>query len=148
VRRRGELVWGADQEGGGPYVYPQDDDPSQVTGFEVEIAERVAAVLGVKARFFQGQWDKMPELLAARQVDVVLNGYEWTPARLATMDATIPYFVYGLQLLARQDDETLRAVADLAKSPAVRRKIGVLVGSAAETYARSQIGRASCRERV
>jgi polar amino acid transport system substrate-binding protein len=138
VRRRGELVWGADQEGGGPYVYPRDDDPNQVTGFEVEIAQRLAAVLGVSARFFQGQWDKMPELLQAGQVDVVLNGYEWTSARLGTMDATIPYFVYGLQLLARKDDATVRSADDLAKPSAARRKIGVLVGSAAETYARSR----------
>jgi len=137
VRSRGELVWGADQEGGGPYVFPRDDDPEQVTGFEVELADRLAAFLGVKARFFQGQWDKMPELLHTKKVDVVLNGYEWTRERLAAMDATIPYFVYGLQLLARKDDSTLADAADLAKpSTGRKRKIGVLTGSAAETYAR------------
>ena len=26
VRARGTLNWGADQEGGGPYVYPRDDN--------------------------------------------------------------------------------------------------------------------------
>jgi polar amino acid transport system substrate-binding protein len=145
VHSRGELVWGADQEGGGPYVFPRDDDPSRVTGFEVELAERLAAALGVKARFLQGQWDKMPELLHTRKVDVVLNGYEWTRARVATMDATIPYFVYGLQLLARKDDRTLSSVADLAnRSPRGRkRKIGVLGGSAAETYAREHFAPAA-----
>jgi hypothetical protein len=35
LRKRGAIVWGGDQEGGGPYVYPRDDDPSRVTGFEV-----------------------------------------------------------------------------------------------------------------
>jgi polar amino acid transport system substrate-binding protein len=136
IRGRGELVWGADQEGGGPYVYPRDDDPSQVTGFEVEIAERLAAILGVKARFVQGQWDKMPELLQTRKVDIVLNGYEWTPARLTTMDATLPYFVYGLQLLARKDDDGLQNAGDLEKPSGRERKVGVLSGSAAESYAR------------
>ena len=139
IRRRGELVWGADQEGGGPYVYPRDDDPSRVTGFEVEIAERLASVLGVKARFAQGQWDKMPELLHTRKIDVILNGYEWTAPRLATMDATIPYFVYGLQLLARKDDADLHALADLTKPATRKRKVGVLTGSAAEAYARQQL---------
>jgi polar amino acid transport system substrate-binding protein len=138
VRSRGELVWGADQEGGGPYVFPRDDDPEQVTGFEVELADRLAAFLGVKARFFQGQWDKMPELLHTRKVDVVLNGYEWTPVRAAAMDATIPYFVYELRLITRKDDPALAGAGDLAKrsSSGRKRKIGVLTGSAAETYAR------------
>ena len=101
IQGRGELVWGADQEGGGPYVYPRDDDPSQVTGFEVEIAERLAAILGAKARFVQGQWDKMPELLRTKKCDIVQNGYEWMPSRLETMEASLPYYIYGLQLLAR-----------------------------------------------
>jgi polar amino acid transport system substrate-binding protein len=137
IRASGELVWGADQEGGGPYVYPRDDDPSEVTGFEVELADRLALRLGVKARFFQGQWDKMPDLLRARKIDVILNGYEWMPARLETMDATLPYFVYGLQLLARRDDATLAGVENLERrvAPSRRRKIGVLAGSAAESYA-------------
>src|SRR5882762_6178699 len=78
----GLLLWGGDQEGGGPYVYPADDDPSRVVGFEVELAEKLARELGLRASFFQGQWDKMPELLRTRKCDILLNGYEWTPARL------------------------------------------------------------------
>jgi len=137
IRASGELVWGADQEGGGPYVYPRDDNPSEVTGFEVELAERLARSLGVKPRFFQGQWDKLPDLLRTRKIDIILNGYEWMPSRLETMDATVPYFVYGLQLLARKDDARLSSAGDLEKRVGSDRKqkIGVLTGSAAEGYA-------------
>ncbi len=134
VHQRGELVWGADQEGGGPYVYPSDDDPSEVTGFEVEIAARLAKLLGVKPRFFQSQWDKLPECLHTRKIDVILNGYERTAEHLATMDATIPYFVYGLQLLARKDDAKLTSWDDLARKSGRRRKVAALVGSAADIY--------------
>jgi polar amino acid transport system substrate-binding protein len=142
VRARGELVWGADEEGGGPYVYPSDDDPDQAVGFEVEIAARLARFLGVAPRFFQGPWDKMPELLHTRKLDVVLNGYEWTTERLATMDATVPYFVYALQLMARADDATLATAHDLAAPlpNGRKRKLGVLTGSAAEAYARRELG--------
>jgi polar amino acid transport system substrate-binding protein len=141
MRQRGELVWGGDQEGGGPYVYPREDDPSQVTGFEVDLAARLAEYLKVKARFFQGPWDKMPELVRTDKVDVVLNGYEWTPARAEVMEATLPYYVYGLQLLARKDDATLTGWNDFLKpSPSGRpRKVGVLIGSAAETYLRERL---------
>jgi polar amino acid transport system substrate-binding protein len=139
----GMLVWGGDQEGGGPYVYPADDDPSRIVGFEVEIADALARQMGLHASFFQGPWDRMPELLATHKCDVVLNGYEWMPSRLETMDATIPYYVYALQLLARDDGE-IRGWADLSglAAPGARpsrrgtalRRVGVLSGSAAERY--------------
>src|SRR5258706_14102051 len=83
-----KLVWCGDQEGGGPYVYPADDDPSRVVGFEVELADKLAARLGLHASFFQGQWDKMPELLRTRKCDILLNGYEWMPARFEPMEAS------------------------------------------------------------
>jgi polar amino acid transport system substrate-binding protein len=141
VRERGEIVWGGDQEGGGPYVYPREDDPSQVTGFEVEVAARLAEYLKVKPRFFQGPWDKMPELVRTGKVDVVLNGYEWTPARAEVMEATLPYYVYGLQLLVRRDDSTLTSWGDLSRPRASGgpRRVGVLTGSAAETYLRERL---------
>ncbi len=141
LRQRGAIVWGGDQEGGGPYIYPRDDDPSRVTGFEVEIAARLAEYLKVQPRFFQGPWDKMPELLRTGKVDMILNGYEWTPARLEGLDATLPYYVYGLQLFARRSDVSLRSWDDLAPAGSRPRKVGVLTGSAAETYLRERPGR-------
>jgi polar amino acid transport system substrate-binding protein len=135
IKAGGTLVWGADQEGGGPYVYPRDDDKSRVTGFEVELAEKLAEALGVKAQFQQGPWDQMPALLETRKVHIVLNGYEWTPARTEAMAASIPYYVYGLQLLARGDDETIRSFEDLKKpGPRGKRRVGILSGSAADDY--------------
>jgi polar amino acid transport system substrate-binding protein len=137
---KGKLVWGGDQEGGGPFVYPADDDPRRVTGFEVELAEKLAARLGLRASFFQGQWDKMPELLRTKKCDIVLNGYEWMPARLEVMEATIPYYVYGLQLLARAGGD-VTSWAELERASAHgRRRVGVLGGSAAEKYLNARLG--------
>ncbi len=141
IKANGVLIWGADQEGGGPYVYPRDDDKSQVTGFEVDLAAALAQALGVRAQFMQGAWDQMPSLLEARKVDIVLNGYEWTPARVKSMAATIPYYVYALQFLARTDDASIANLDDLAKpGPNGKRKIGILGGSAAEDYVRQRFG--------
>ena len=137
IRQRGELIWGGDAEGGGPFVYPREDDPSQVRGFEVELAQLLAEKLGVAARFSQGQWDKLPELLDRGDIDLVLNGYEWTPAWGERFGASIPYYVYQLQWLVRRDEQRLQSLADLAK-PADDRKfrVAVLGGSAAETALR------------
>jgi polar amino acid transport system substrate-binding protein len=135
ARQSGKLLWGGDQEGGGPYVFPRDDDPNQVTGFEVDLAERLGSYLKVKAEFTQGQWDKMPDMLRTGKVHVIINGYELTPERLDVMDATIPYYVYALQLLGRKNDPNLKTWEDLKKQTGgAKPKIGVLTGSAAETY--------------
>ncbi len=135
IRRRGTLRWGADQEGGGPYVYPRQDDADRVTGFEVELADRLAASLGVKAEFVQGQWDELPDMLRTGRIDVILNGYEVTPARQSVMNASIPYYVYRLQLLARKGDAVHTTWESLHGAPGrAPARVGVLTGSAAETY--------------
>lgn len=135
VRQRGTLIWGADQEGGGPFVYPRPDDASQLTGFEVELAELIAAHLGVKAQFAQGQWDKLPDIMDRGDIDIVLNGYEWTPNRAQRYGLSIPYYIYELQLLGRVGDDTLTSWDDLLKPvDGRRRKVSLLGGTAAQDY--------------
>ncbi len=136
IQKRGLLVWGADAEGGGPYVYPRPDNPRRMTGFESELADMLAAELGVKARFFQGAWQNLPALLGTGEIDIVLNGYELTPARAPVMEHTRPYYVYQLVLLGRRDNERLQSWDDLRRRTAGNRKpkIGVLEASAAQTY--------------
>jgi polar amino acid transport system substrate-binding protein len=133
IHRRGALIWGGDQEGGGPYVFPDEKDPKILRGFEVELAEMLAAELHVKAKFQQGDWLQLPLLLDGT-IDVVLNGYESTPARQEKYLCTRSYYVYGLQLLVRRDSP-IRDWSALEKSegrPPVQ--VGVLGGSGAEIY--------------
>ena len=141
IQKRGVLRFGGDAEGGGPFVYPREDDPNRVQGFEIELADLLAAKLGVKAEFSQGQWDKLPDLLKRGDIDVVLNGYEWTPIRSERYAATIPYYVYELQMLVRKSDERLKSLPDLGM-PGLdgKMRIAVLGGSAAETYVRKTFG--------
>jgi polar amino acid transport system substrate-binding protein len=136
IRARGYFTWGADEEGGGPYVFPDPADPARRTGFEVDLAAQLASELSrsqgapIEARFTQGQWDKLPDLLKTERIDLVMNGYEWTPERASDMAATVPYYVYELQLLASSP-----AIADWnALDSPPRKKVGVLGGSAAERY--------------
>lgn len=140
IRQRGTLIFGADAEGGGPFVYPRADDPKSYQGFEYRLAELLAARLGVKAQFAQGQWDKLPALVERGDIDIVLNGYEWTPNLAARMGTTIPYYVYQLQLLVRKDDTRFQTPADLKSQGADKPKIAVLGASAAEAYLRREFG--------
>jgi polar amino acid transport system substrate-binding protein len=134
IQRRGTLIWGADQEGGGPYVYPDPNNPEKLLGFEVELADMLAGELGVKAKFYQGQWEELPQMLG-NQIDLALNGFERTPARLRDYLCTRPYYAFGLQLMAKRDGP-LKSWKQL-KSPKPDGgvwRIGVLGGSEAEQY--------------
>jgi polar amino acid transport system substrate-binding protein len=135
LKARGTLVWGGDQEGGGPYIFPNPDDPGRVVGFEVDLAEALARELGVKSQFKGGLWDNLPDLLRTGSIDIVLNGYELTGTRAKSLLHSSPYFVYQLVLLGRRDNRQLRGWDDLARPPTGRRwRVGVLGTSAARTY--------------
>lgn len=134
VKARGALIWGADSEGGGPYVYPDPDNPRKIVGFEAELVALLAKDLGVKPRFYQAPWDNLPALLKTRQIDIVLNGFELTAGHLATMDATHPYYVYQLALLTRGDDNRIDSWDDLARDRKEKFKVGVLGTSGAYDY--------------
>jgi polar amino acid transport system substrate-binding protein len=136
IRHSGRLLYGSDMEGGGPYGYPDPGSPRGVTGFEVELMDRLANDLGVQSEFAQGQWDKLLQLLDAGRIDVVCNGYEWTETRALDYLATRPYYVYQLQLMTRRGSP-IRSWADLKqpKPGGGRWTVGVLVASAADTFA-------------
>jgi polar amino acid transport system substrate-binding protein len=134
---RGELVWAADQEGGGPHVFLDPDAPGRLTGFEVELAELLAAELGVKARFQQGQWDRLP-LLLGRSVDCVINGIELLPERRRDYACSRPYFATGLPLLARRGGPLDSFERLSTPGPGGHWRVGVLTGSAAEVFLRSR----------
>ncbi len=136
VRAAGLLVYGSDMEGGGPYAFPNPQSPSDVTGFEVELMAEVAAELGVRPRFSQGQWDKLLQVLDSGRIDVVANGYEWSETRARGYLATRPYYVYKLQLLVQKRAviSSWEELKKQPKAPGVPWRVGVLVGSAADEF--------------
>lgn len=131
------LRWGADQEGGAPFLFGDPADITRMTGFEVDLAEALQRHIGRQVEFRQAQWDLLPSMLLAGKIDLVMNGYERTPERLAVMDASLPYYVYALQLLVRDQgpiDSWQRL--KLGQADGSPWRLGVLTGSAAEDYLR------------
>jgi polar amino acid transport system substrate-binding protein len=120
VRASGELGWGADLQGGEPYVYESPTQPGAIIGFEVDIAEALARELGVRAKFHQNDWSNLVPSLERGDFDIALNGLEDTPARRARLRLSRPYFVYGETL-------AVRAGSALHTLPELRgRRIGTL----------------------
>ncbi len=135
IRQRGVLYWGADAEGGAPYVYPDPERPEHLIGFECELADALAAKLGVKASMVQNQWDQLIPALERGNFDIILNGLELTPENRQHIAMSQPYFVYAEQIVTRSDAPALNAQPDL-KGKAV----GVLSYSVAERLLRDMGG--------
>lgn len=128
VRAAGELRWGADAQGGAPYVFQDPQDPNRLIGFEVDLADALGRTLGVRAHPVQGQWETLLELLARGDFDVALNGIEVTPEKERVCHLSRPYYAAPERLTVRRDDAgAARTLADLRGRPA-----GTLPGSLAE----------------
>jgi len=125
IRQRGEITWGADVQGGEPYVYEDPSQPSHVIGFEVDVMDAVARRLGVRARMVQYSWPTLVPSLERGDFDVIANGLEATADRRERILLSDPYFVYAETLTVRTDSP-VRSVFDLA---------GKRVGTLNETYA-------------
>ena len=143
VRASGKLRYGSDMEGGGPYAYP---DPT-IAARRDRLRGRADGAAGQGAGrrrpcSRQGQWDKLLQVLGLgpdrRRSSTATSG-----PRAARRDylATRPYYVYQLQLMVPRGGP-IRSWADL-KQPQPgggRWTVGVLVGSAADTFAAEQGG--------
>lgn len=111
-----QLLWGGDAEGGAPFVEADPADPSQVRGFDVEVAARIARGLGRRdgARFIQVQWSAIDQSVERGDFRIGLSGVEDTPARRAHHAVTIPYFEFREVLAVRTADSArVHSLSDL-----------------------------------
>ena len=74
VTRRGELRWGGDEEGGGPYIYRSEDGSNRLIGFEIDLFQHLATTLNAQSTFKQAQWSSLLNELSTGNVDCVCNG--------------------------------------------------------------------------
>jgi polar amino acid transport system substrate-binding protein len=125
IRARGEITWGADIQGGEPYVYEDPSNPSHLIGFEVDIMDAIARRLGVHARMVQYNWSNLVPSLERGDFDVAMNGLEATAERRERILLSQPYFVYS-EVLAVRADSTATSLFDLA---------GKRVGTLNQTFA-------------
>ena len=109
-----ELRWGGDAEGGAPFVEANPNNPDRVVGFDVEVAELLAAGLGRTPAFIQAGFTTLDASTARGDFDVALSGIEDSPARRARLAVTIPYYEFREILTVRAADrDRFRTLADL-----------------------------------
>ena len=135
VQDAGVLQWGADVVGGVPYVYEDPDHPGEYIGFEMDIAQAVAARLGVELQLVIKAWDTLIPELQRGSYDLAMNGIENTEDRSEMVLFSAPYFVYAQQITVRNETNDINGLDDLQG-----KKVATLSGTAAEDILRASDG--------
>jgi polar amino acid transport system substrate-binding protein len=116
------LRWGGDAEGGAPFVEADPANPSNVRGFDVEIAGMIATGLGREPQFVQVAWASIEQSVERADVDVGMSGLEDRPELRARHAVSVPYFEFREVLAVRTADSTrFHTLADFAE-----RRVGTL----------------------
>jgi len=88
------------------------DANNEPVGYDVDVARRLAAKLGVPARFSDVSSDARISMLRSGQLDLVVANVSITPQRARVVDFSIPYNVAGLRVIA-QKSAHVGTLADL-----------------------------------
>lgn len=104
LKTPGFLQWGADYVGGAPYVFKDPKNPANLIGFEVDIMQAVANLMGVTQRQVETCYGQLDQALAANNFDFVFNGWEITDERKKTQLFSDPYYRYSQQMVVRSND--------------------------------------------
>ena len=76
------------------------DKTGQLIGFEIDVATRLAADMGVKVEFVPTKWSGIIPALLTGKFDVIIGGMGIIPSRNLKVNFTQPYDFSGMSLVA------------------------------------------------
>lgn len=110
IQQRGEIVFGTEGTRS-PWTYHDEND--QLVGFDIEVAQKVAEKLGVKATFVEGEWDGLLAGVDGGRYDSMANGVEITEERAQKYDFSDPYCYIRTAIIVKSDDDSINSFEDL-----------------------------------
>jgi polar amino acid transport system substrate-binding protein len=136
------LIWGADCDGGIPYVIKAEGDAAAdepdgpVTGFEADLRDALARQLRRRIVFKQLKFENLFMDLDQGHCDFAMNGLEITAKNTARAAFSRPYYLYQQQLVVRADEQAFVTLEECQKK---KLTVGTLAGSAAVTVLQEQM---------
>ncbi len=120
----------------------QDKD-GKLIGFDVDVANKIAEDLGVKAELVLTPWDAIVPSLLHGKFDVIISGMIVTPARNLSVNFTAPYITDGVGLAANKTlSGDFKGLEDFDKPGvklAVRRGAAPYIDLIRKTFSRATI---------
>jgi len=109
---------------------PESAPADHIVGLDVDLAQAIAARLGVTATLVNVGWDGLYDSLLVGKCDAVISALPYDPTRTADAAFSISYFNAGPVLLVRAGQTAIAGPKDLA-----RRSLAVTWGSAGDVVA-------------
>ena len=82
--------------------WAMNDKSGQLVGFEIDVAKRLAADMGVKVEFVPTKWAGIIPALLTGKFDVIIGGMSVQPGRNAKVNFSIPYDYTGQAIVANK----------------------------------------------
>ena len=79
------------------------DADGELIGFEIDVATKVAADMGVELEFARTNWNYIIPALIAEEFDVIISGMTILPSRNLKVNFTAPYNSSGVYLVANTE---------------------------------------------
>lgn len=140
IQRKGVLRVGMDT-----FVpWAMRDKTGQLIGFEIDVATRLAADMGVKVEFVPTKWSGIIPALLTGKFDVIIGGMGIIPSRNLKVNFTDPYDYSGMSLVANQKLAAgFETLADFNRPEVV---LAVKLGSTSVMAARKYMPQATLRQ--
>ncbi len=110
IKEKGEIVI-AMEGTWAPWTYHDEND--KLVGFDTEVGEAIAEILGVKAVFVEGEWDGLLAGLEVGRYDLMINGVEITDERSEKYDFTDAYAYIRTALIVGSDNNEITSFENL-----------------------------------
>ena len=136
IQSKGEIVV-ATEGAWAPWTY--HDEAGTLVGFDVEVAQAIAAKLGVTATFAETEWDGIFAGLDSGRYDIAANGVEVTDERAQKYDFSTPYGYIRTALIVRGDNEDITSFEDL-NGKHTANSIASTYMTLAESYGATAVG--------
>jgi len=79
------------------------DKDGNYVGFEIDVAKKLAADMGVKIEFVPTKWSGIIPALLTGKFDIIIGGMSVTPQRNLKVNFSTPYEFSGLSIVASQE---------------------------------------------
>lgn len=99
ISRRGVLKVGFDVFV--PWAFRDKD--GELAGFEIDVATKLAEDMGVEVEFIPTEWAGIIPALLTGKFDVIIGGMGTTPERALKVNFSIPYEVFGNDVVVHQE---------------------------------------------
>jgi len=104
-------------------------DSGDLVGFEVDLANKLAADMGVKPEFRVYEWEKIVAALQEGEIDIIAGGMAITPARALQVEFSLPTAQSGVGLA------TNTAMTQHIQSFAELNHENIVIATVAESHA-------------